>query len=315
MTLLPGMETIYDHQDRVRSRFVTVDGYRTHYLESGASDAPTVVLIHGANWDFGLGADRWFPTIVPLGRNFRVLAPDQLGGGRTDAPRDLGEIGNVRDRAQHMLDFVEGLDVGPVHLVGQSQGSWIAAFIAVRRPDLVDRLVLVESASLALPADGLSAEGLAPRFEAQVIPGTMSNRRISEGTDVAGGVREWLEANAYSPDILIDPYVDACLRLADVWAPIWRDPWRKSWDQPERHRAQYLVDGQPLGRQLHRLPPSLLIWRKSPARVLDLGVDLYRRMPEGSQLHVVDRADHHLWQDRWDLFNRLVTTYLEGGTP
>jgi pimeloyl-ACP methyl ester carboxylesterase len=303
-------ETIYDHPTLVRSRFATVDGYRTHYLESGAGDGQPLVLLHGANWDFGLGADRWFPTIVPLGRTFRVIAPDQLGGGQTDAPRDLSRIGNLQDRAQHMLDFVEGLGVGPVHLVGQSQGAWIAAFIALRRPDLVGGLVLVDSSSVAMPPGGMSAKGLASRFEVQVVPGTMVNRKISEGDDVAGGVRQWLEANVHSPDVLIDPYLDACLRLADTWAPIWREPWRASWADPAAHQAQYLVDGEPLGLQVHRLPPSLLIWRKAPLKIFESGAALYQRMPEGSEFYVLDRADHFLWQDRSTLFNSLVRWYL-----
>lgn len=38
--------------------------------------------------------------------------------------------------------------------MGQSQGAWISAFIAVTRPDLVKGLVLVDSASLTLPEGG-----------------------------------------------------------------------------------------------------------------------------------------------------------------
>jgi pimeloyl-ACP methyl ester carboxylesterase len=304
-----GLESIYDHPSLVRSRITTVDGYQTHHLECGAEDAQPVVLMHGANWDFGLGADRWFPTMVPLGRTFRVIAPDQLGGGATDAPRDISQIGNLQVRAQHMLEFVEGLGVGPVHLVGQSQGAWIAAFIALRRPDLVDRLVLVESSSLAMPVGGLSTKGLAPRFEETVIPGTMVNRKINEGIDVRGGVRESLEVNLERPDVLIEPYLDACMRLADKWAPIWREPWRDSWQDPASHAAQYLVDGELLARRVEELPPALLVWRKTPTAIFDNGAALFQAM-RGAEFYVLEDCGHFLWQDRWETFNGLVSWYL-----
>ncbi len=80
--------TIYDHPEKVRSKYITVDGYRTHYRETGSTSSRPLVLVHGANIQVGLGSDRWFPTLIPLGEHFHVFAIDELGGGETEPPRE-----------------------------------------------------------------------------------------------------------------------------------------------------------------------------------------------------------------------------------
>jgi len=137
----PAWESIYDHPGRVQSKYIVAGGYRTHYLEAGDPAARPVVLIHGANFEFGMGIDRWYPTILPLSSAFRVIAVDELGGGGTDPPARLDDIGDLRVRADHVLSFIEAMRISPAHLIGQSQGAWIATYIALTRPDLVDRLI------------------------------------------------------------------------------------------------------------------------------------------------------------------------------
>jgi pimeloyl-ACP methyl ester carboxylesterase len=58
----------------------TVFSYKIHYLEAGRG-AP-VILLHGMG---GEGA-RWMPTIRGLAPEFRVIAPDQIGWGKSDKP-------------------------------------------------------------------------------------------------------------------------------------------------------------------------------------------------------------------------------------
>jgi pimeloyl-ACP methyl ester carboxylesterase len=153
-------------------------GYRTHYLESGDPTAKPVVLIHGANFEFGMGVDCWYQTILPLSKAFHVIAVDELGGGGTDAPANLDDIGDVRARGDHVLAFIEALRISPAHVIGQSQGAWIASYIALTRPDLVDRLILVDSASLALPGGGMGGSNIAPRFSSDFFPGTMVRKSL-----------------------------------------------------------------------------------------------------------------------------------------
>ncbi len=71
----------------VHSRYVMVDGIRTHYLEGG--DGPAVVFLHSG--EFGGCAElSWEYNIEAFAQHFHVIAPDWLGFGRTDAIRREG---------------------------------------------------------------------------------------------------------------------------------------------------------------------------------------------------------------------------------
>lgn len=305
---LPGWETIYDYPDKVQSKHVIVDGYRTHYLASGRENGKPLVLVHGGNFQTGLASERWFPNIVPLGKYFRVFATDQLGGGDTDAPRDIQDIGHVRVRADHILAFIEALDVGPVHLLGQSQGSWISAYIALKRPDLVDRLILVDTASVALPAGGMGGPNIASKFTEASHPGTMVRKFIDPTRE---GIREWLATYSYDVSALPNEFLDRSAELAKKWLPIWEEPWKEFWaDGGERNKEQYLVDGTHISELVHTITHRpLIIWGKNSVKGVDNGLSLFKRIPD-AQFHVFDKADHFLWVDQWSDFNSLATWFL-----
>lgn len=299
--------SIFDYPELAPLRTRTVDGYRTTYLEAGRPGAPVVVLIHGGNFLTGMASDRWYPTVLPLAQHFHVFAIDELGSGGTDAPRDLSDLGDVQVRAKHVLQFVESLDVGPVHLVGQSQGAWIAAYVALMRPDLAGRVVLVDSASLALPAGGVGGPNIAPRFSENYLPGTMIKRSLEPTRQ---SLFEHYSSAIYEPSMLCAPLLERLTELAERWMPIWKEPWRAFWaDGGDRNRRQYLVDGVHLGELAPRLQRPLVIWGKNSAKGLDNGIAFYRTLP-GAQLHVFDHADHFLWLDQWKEFNSLVTWFL-----
>jgi pimeloyl-ACP methyl ester carboxylesterase len=300
--------TIYDQPQKIRSKFITVDGYRTHYLESGSAGQPPLVLVHGANMQVGLGSDRWFPNLIPLGERFHVFAVDELGGGETDPPRNIADIGHLRVRAEHVLAFVEALGVGPVHLLGQSQGAWIAAYIALRRPDLVAELILVDSASLALPAGGIGSGAVDRKYTDAFVPGTAVRSSLEMTRE---GIRRWLSNMVYDASILPDAFLDRCVELGTKWVPVWDEPWKNFWaGGGERNVEQYLIDGVNIIEHLPGLAQHpLIIWGNNSVKGLDNGVNLYKSM-NGAEFYVFDKANHYLWMDRWQDFNSLVTWFL-----
>ncbi|MCB2404475.1 alpha/beta fold hydrolase [Rhizobium leguminosarum] len=303
-----GWTTIYDHPGKVQSKFLTVDGYRTHYRETGSAASHPLVLVHGANIQVGLGSDRWFPNLIPLGERFHVFAIDELGGGDTEPPRDIDDIGHIRVRAEHVLAFIEALDVGPVHLLGQSQGAWIAAYVALRRPDLVAELVLVDSASLALPGGGVGSKGVDTKYSDAFVPGTMVRSGLEMSRE---GIRRWLSTMTYDASILPDSFLDRCVELGTKWMPIWEKPWMKFWsDGGRRNVEQYEVDGMHISEHMDQLTKQpLIIWGNNSVKGLDNGVSLYKRM-KGAEFYVFDKANHFLWIDRWRDFNSLVSWFL-----
>lgn len=134
------------------SKYVDVNGLKTHYIEAG-SGAP-VILVHGG----GAGADgygNWRGTIPRLASEFRVIAVDMLGFGRTAKP-DGGFVYSQAARNTHLRGFIEALGLKRVSLVGNSMGGATSMGVAVERPELVEKLVLMGSAGLTtVISDGL----------------------------------------------------------------------------------------------------------------------------------------------------------------
>lgn len=116
----------------IRNRFVEVDGIRTHYLEAG--NGPTVVLLHSGEFG-GCAEISWEFTIPALAEDFRVVAPDWLGFGRTDKVFDFA---NARARVyRHMQRFVEVMEIAEADFVGNSMGGSNLVRIAAERTPIL----------------------------------------------------------------------------------------------------------------------------------------------------------------------------------
>lgn len=144
--------------------WTTIDrgGVRIAVGDTGG-DGPSVVLLHGL-----AGSSReLLPTASALADRFRVLLVDQRGHGRsTRRPADLSREAFVGD----VVAVVEERSPGaPVRLVGQSMGAHTAFLCAAARPDLVDRLVMLEG-HVAGDADPASAVGLGEYFASWPVP-------------------------------------------------------------------------------------------------------------------------------------------------
>lgn len=117
---------------------------RTYYEAHGEGDP--LVLLHG-----GLCTVETFDGLTPgLAERFRVYVPERRGHGRT-ADVD-GPITYV-NMAQDTIAFMDAVGISGAHLVGFSDGAAVAVHVALERPELVRRLVLIGQ---ALNHDGLT---------------------------------------------------------------------------------------------------------------------------------------------------------------
>lgn len=107
-----------------------------YYEEYGDSSKPPVVLLHGGM----SGAHTWEQQIEPLSERYRVLVPEQQGHSRTP---DLAEPLTYQAMTNDTVEFIERIAGQRAHVVGHSDGGILGLFIALQRPDLLDRAVLI----------------------------------------------------------------------------------------------------------------------------------------------------------------------------
>jgi aminoacrylate hydrolase len=101
--------------------------------------APTVLLSSG----LGGAAHYWAAQIPSLAQHFRVIAYDQTGTGRS--PGTLKSNYAIADMAAEVAALLDELGVEKTHFIGHALGGLVGLQLAVDRPALLDRLVLVNA--------------------------------------------------------------------------------------------------------------------------------------------------------------------------
>ncbi len=122
----------------------SADGIRLHYQVLGRANATPVLMIQG------LGADKhgWDMQRFPLSLQYRVIALDNRGAGRSDKPFGTYSLEQMADDAIAVLD---DLGVEKAHIVGASMGGAITQIIGLKHPERVMSLTLACTACRNYP--------------------------------------------------------------------------------------------------------------------------------------------------------------------
>ena len=119
------------------SQFVNVAGLRLHVRDTGATDAPVLILLHG----FGASLHTWEPWAQALSLDFRVIRFDLAGAGLTGAD-PTGDYSDERS-VQIIAALMEQRGIPHATLIGHSMGGRMAWRFAAAQPRRVDKLVLI----------------------------------------------------------------------------------------------------------------------------------------------------------------------------
>lgn len=114
----------------------------TFVISSGTPSGPPLVLLHGA----ASNALMWIADVAELGQTHRVHAVDIVGEPGRSAPNRLPHTGS--EHADWLADVLDELGLETARLVAISQGGWLALSFATRRPERVEKLVLLSPAGV-----------------------------------------------------------------------------------------------------------------------------------------------------------------------
>src|SRR5580700_2141553 len=202
------------------------------YLDFGPEARPVDAVFTHAN---GFNARSYRTILQPLAREFRLLAIDLRGHGRSHAPTPTEARKTWLDLGDDLIAFVDALDLGPVALAGHSMGGTLSLFSAAARPERVRALALFDPVILLRTAP-IPREAL----ESPMIAGAMRRRRVFPDRAAVvdsyrgrGAFTNWTEAMLadYAEDGFFDR-PDGSVELA--CAPEWEvsnytsqshDPW------------------------------------------------------------------------------------------
>jgi 4,5:9,10-diseco-3-hydroxy-5,9,17-trioxoandrosta-1(10),2-diene-4-oate hydrolase len=267
----------------MRESSVRVEGLNIRYLEEGRG--PPVLLVHGGT--LGFSADVWRGTMAPLaGHGFRVIAYDQPGFGRSDAPSNFG----LRYRQDFMVRFLDAVSVRHPVLVGHSQAGGLVVGAALEAPERWRGIVVMGTGSLLPPLDKPSKDVDIPVRE----PAIEDTRKL-------------LEANLFHHD-LITPAL-----LADYHAMCVGPNFANALKRAQASGgAKGMPAAKPLWQRLDEIAvPSLFIYgandRASAAKRVGLARERFPRLT----YHLLDDCHHIIQWDRPEAFVRLTAEFLE----
>ncbi len=119
----------------MEEKFISIDGNKIRYLESGDSDK-TIVLLHG----LGASAERWEFVIPEFSKHYRVIVPDLIGFGQSDKP--LVDY-TTEFFSDFLSNFLQKLGITRTNIIGSSLGGQITAVFTSQHQEIIENLVLV----------------------------------------------------------------------------------------------------------------------------------------------------------------------------
>ncbi|MDH6245115.1 alpha/beta hydrolase [Mycobacterium sp. OTB74] len=122
---------------KVHHRYATVDGHQLFYREAGDKEAPAVVLLHG----FPTSSYMFRELVPALADRYRVIAPDHLGFGLSDAP-PAGEFDYTFDGLAALTSgLLRSLGVDKYAMYVQDYGAPIGWRLALAEPTAVTAII------------------------------------------------------------------------------------------------------------------------------------------------------------------------------
>lgn len=280
----------------------SVNGVSLAYREVGSGEP--VVLVHGSSSDLRT----WDGQLPALGARHRAIAYSRRYA-RPNADIEDGVDDQMLPHVEDLAGFLAALDIPAAHLVGHSWGGFVALLTAIRHPERVRSLVLMEPPVISLfvstpprPPEILRLLVRRPSTALAIIQfGATAfgpaRKAYLRGDDEAGMA-------AFGRGVLGKASFDALPEARR----------QQVWENRATDRAQILGAGfPPLGEDEVRgvtAPVLLMRGDKSPAMFHRLMDRLGELLPSAERA-VIEGASHMMQEENPLLFNETILGFLE----
>src|ERR1700744_4416117 len=264
-------ETLEARYAKDDSHFVDLPGgYRAHYRENGAANLPLLVLLHG----FGDSYTTWEGWVDELKPQFHIISLDFPGHGLTRAPQGVALSG------EGLADFVDAfaakLALPRFAVAGNSMGGGAAWQLAVRHPDRVSALILVDAAGFA--NDKPPAE-VPLAFKILRYP---IGRKILANIDNKPLIDQGLKTDVYDKTVITPLIVDR-------FAEFQRAPGHRE----ILMNVNMLQNGTSTAQLLSRITaPTLILWGESDPLIEPAAAGKFAAAIPGSKLITYPKVGH-----------------------
>jgi pimeloyl-ACP methyl ester carboxylesterase len=262
------------------------DGLRIHYLDSGPADAPPLLLIHG----FGDNCFSWDGWTRALAGEHRVVAIDLPGHGLTQAPATFPAAPDKL--ADIVAAFLARQGLSHVAVAGNSLGGAVAWQLALRHPDMVGRLILVDAGGW--PSETLKKPPLAFRLMRYKL-----GRDFITSIDNTPLIRQGLAKDVVNQSVITEPFIKR-------WADLQRYP-------GHRPILMSLNPGAIAASKAVLAPikvPTLILWGAEDQIIEVASAHKFADAIPGSELIIYPRVGHLAMVDAPDETARDVASFL-----
>jgi pimeloyl-ACP methyl ester carboxylesterase len=270
----------------VTPREVNAAGLRIRYIRRGSG--PAVVLLHG----FSSSIYTWAEVVPRLAERYDVVAVDLPGFGGSEIPRRLDAA-----TTQRLLpEVMDGLGLQRASLAGNSLGGAIAAVTAARRPERVEKLVLIDAAGYNLRREDrpplLRAMGRLPVALVRAFPPRPLQRL---------GLKQVFYDDSKVTEERVEEYLAPMARPGALEAA-----------------HEILTSGDDFGlpgllRQVRA--PTLVIWGRDDTWIPLAHADLFLRDIPGARKVVLEQCGHVAQEERPQEVARLIDEFLRAHAP
>ncbi|WP_128478452.1 alpha/beta fold hydrolase [Halorussus pelagicus] len=303
-------ETVPSDADRPWTHEQAVVGdVRLHYVAAGDEDDPLVLLLHGFP-EFWYSWREQIPALADAG--YRVVAPDMRGYNLSEKPRGVDSY-RIEKLVGDVVGLIAHFGRESAHIVGHDWGGAIAWETAIRRPEVVSRLAVLNAPhperfrrELSRNPEQLRRSWYMLWFQMPALPETLL------GAGTAAGIGRMLRESA-RPDTFSDEdvrrYREAAARPGALAAAI--SYYRALFRENLVAEARRLVGRD--DRQHRVRAPTLLIWGEDDVA---LGTELTEGLGEWVADLRVERlpgATHWVQNDRPEAVGDLLVEFFGEG--